>query len=77
MQGTVKHKAEDSCCLLFLLAIYLNSSSTLKMEAVFSFKTSVQFYQTTWHFIQENSIIQPLEEFSARRKIKLETTSPL
>jgi hypothetical protein len=38
-----------------LPASYLAYSSTLKMEAVHSSKTSVNFHQTTWHHIPEHS----------------------
>jgi hypothetical protein len=42
-------------CRLFLVATFLAYFSTLKMEAVRSSETSVNFYQTTRHYIPEDS----------------------
>jgi len=39
-----------------LLEVYMIFPSTLKTGAVCSFKTSVNFYQTTWHHIQRTDL---------------------
>jgi hypothetical protein len=45
---------KQSLLAVFLLATYLGYSSTLKMDAVCSSKTSVNFEWTTWHDVSED-----------------------
>jgi hypothetical protein len=51
-----KRKFGSDCCL-FLLVLFLVYFSTLKMEATFSFETSVEFKGTTRRYIPEDSTL--------------------
>jgi hypothetical protein len=45
----------------FMLVFCLAYSSTLKMKATYSSKSSFDFQQTTWHFIPEDGTFQCFE----------------
>jgi hypothetical protein len=42
----------------FILVSWFAFSSTLKMEAIFCFETSIDFYRTTGHHITEDETLQ-------------------
>jgi hypothetical protein len=51
----------------FMLVSYLAYSSILKMEATYSFETSVAFQQTTWHYIPKDTTLYSQQLFLTRR----------
>lgn len=56
-QILVFHTVHCACCLLFA-GFLLCLLFTLKMKAVCSFNTMVNFYQTTWLYIPKDSTFQ-------------------